>query len=200
MGARLFPIWLAAALATLAMISGFAWGGSVQEQWQLAARYTARVGFPLFLLAYAASSLVRLWPHEATRNALRHRRQWGLSFALTHSVHLIALTAFNMIANEVPALVTLIGGGGAYGIMYMMALTSNDRSMRALGRWWKRLHTIGIHWIWFIFAFTYFGRVLDPAHRTEGIVFFGLAMAAAALRLWAWSKTGPTSAQRASMM
>ncbi len=74
MSARLFPLWLAAGLAALAVVIGLAWGATVQDQWQLAARYTARVGFPLFLVAYSASSLANLWPGDVTRSFLRHRR------------------------------------------------------------------------------------------------------------------------------
>jgi DMSO/TMAO reductase YedYZ heme-binding membrane subunit len=58
--------------------------------------------------------------------------------------------------------VTLIGGGGAYVLLAAMVATSNDASVRALGiRTWKRLHTVGLYWLWFIFAFSYLGRVAE---------------------------------------
>jgi DMSO/TMAO reductase YedYZ heme-binding membrane subunit len=188
MGTRLFPIGLAIALSGLAVAFGFGWGSGLLEQWQLAARYTARVGLPLFLITYCASSLARLWPGDGTRAILRHRRQWGLSFALTHSVHLMALALYNAVAGTMPSATTLMGGGGAYALLYAMALTSNDASVRALGPWWKRLHTLGIHWLWFIFAFSYAGRIGDPARRAEGLLFFGLCIAALALRVAAQIK------------
>jgi methionine sulfoxide reductase heme-binding subunit len=183
---RLFPIWLGIALAALALFAGWGWGADLQQQWQLSARYTARVGFPLLLIAYVASSLARLWPGEASATILRHRRQWGLAFAFTHSVHLIALTGFNMIAGRTPEAITLAGGGGAYAILYAMALTSNTASQRAMGIWWHRLHTLGIHWLWFIFAFSYFGRMMSPDQRIEGTLFFALCLAALSLRIAAW--------------
>ncbi len=183
---RLAPVWMAALLASLAVATGWLWGDDVLGQWQLAARYTARVGLPVFLIAYAASSLVRLWPGEVTKALLRHRRQWGLGFTLTHSVHLVVLTGYILLSGHPPTAATLAGGGGAYVMLYLMALTSNDASQRKLGIWWKRLHRLGIHWLWFIFAFSYFGRIMTPEKRLEGVILFGLCLVALGLRIWAW--------------
>lgn len=185
---RWFPLSLAAGLAALACIIGALWGADQTWQWQLAARYTARVGFPVFVVAYAASSLYALWPGDITRTLLRRRRHWGLGFALTHSVHLVALTGYNMIAHNIPALVTLAGGGGAYAILYVMALTSNDQSMRAMGKWWKRLHTLGIHWLWFIYVFSYFGRIMDGKEMGVAPYFFPIALLALGLRVAVWMR------------
>ena len=190
MQSRLFPIGLAIAVSIVALALGFGWGQGAEEQWRLAARYTARVGLPLFLITYSASSLVRLWPARWSRSVMRYRRQWGLSFALTHSVHLVALAVYNAVAGTIPTAQTLIGGGGAYALLYIMALTSNDASVRALGPWWRRLHTLGIHWLWFIYTFSYAGRIADPARRAEGVIFFGLCLAALALRIFAWRFRG----------
>lgn len=57
-----------------------------------------------------------------------------------------------------------------------------------MGRWWKRIHTLGIHWIWFIFTFSYFGRLFDPERWTQGVVLFPLCMAALGLRVLAWRR------------
>ncbi len=37
------------------------------------------------------STLVRRWPGPATRAASPGERQWGLGFALAHTIHLVAL-------------------------------------------------------------------------------------------------------------
>jgi DMSO/TMAO reductase YedYZ heme-binding membrane subunit len=73
-------------------------------------------------------------------------------------------------------------------MLILMAATSNNWSVRTLGRWWKLLHRFGIHWLWFIFTFTYFGRLLDPATFERGIVQFVLCLAALGVRLVAWRK------------
>ena len=69
----------------------------------LASRYTVRVSFPLFLLTYIARPAAQLWRGERTRWLLRHRRHLGLSFALAHTVHLAALTAFFLATPHTPA-------------------------------------------------------------------------------------------------
>jgi methionine sulfoxide reductase heme-binding subunit len=183
MNARTFPLLLAVMLSLGAVGLGMLIGGDGLEQARLAARWTARVGFPVFILTYSASSLVRLWPNGLWKTVLRHRRQWGLGFALTHSVHLVALASFNVILGEMPKLVTLIGGGGAYAILYVMAFTSNTASMRALGIWWKRIHTLGIHWLWAVFTFSYAGRLFDPERMAQGMILFPLCLGALGLRI-----------------
>lgn len=186
--ARAVPILLAGALATAGVLAGFWLGVDHAEHWLLASRYTARASFAVFLIVYSASSLLRLWPSATTKALVRHRRQWGLGFALAHTIHLGALAYYNIIILNMPGLQALLGGGLAYGLMFVMAATSNNASMKAMGRWWKRLHTLGIHWIWFIFTFSYFGRLFDPERWMQGAVLFPLCMVALGLRVWAWRK------------
>jgi DMSO/TMAO reductase YedYZ heme-binding membrane subunit len=172
-----------AALATVALALRI--GHDAVEQWRLAARWTARVGFPVFLLTYVASSLYRLWPHPGSRTLLRRRRWWGLGFAASHTVHLAALVTFFRASGEAPETATLVGGGFAYLLLFAMAATSNRAAMAWLGRGWKRLHTVGIHTLWTVYAFSYSGRLFDPERETIGAVFAPLAFAALGLRLWA---------------
>jgi len=188
MQSRNVPILLGGLLGLLAIGAGFWLGTGQVEDWQFAARYTARVGFPLFLLTYAASSLVRLWPGDSTRALLRHRRQWGLGFALAHSIHLVALIVYLTLSGESRPIGVLIGGGTAYALMFAMALTSNDAAMRAMGIWWKRLHRTGIHVLWGVFAFSYFGRLFSENQQVTGLVFFPLCVASLGLRIMAWRK------------
>jgi methionine sulfoxide reductase heme-binding subunit len=186
LNSRAAPLVLAGVLATAGVITGFILGSDYAEQWLLAARYTARASFAVFLIVYCVSSPLRLWPSETTKLLVRHRRQWGLGFALAHTIHLGALAYYNIIILNMPGLQALLGGGLAYGLMFVMAATSNNASMRRLGIWWKRIHIMGIHWIWFIFTFSYFGRLFDPERWMQGAVLFPLCMAALGLRVWAW--------------
>lgn len=185
---RSMPLIVGGALATAGLLAGFWLGADRTEDWLLAARYTARASFALFLIVYSASSLVRLWPSDTTKALVHYRRQWGLGFALAHTIHLGALAYYNLIIDNFPKLQALLGGGIAYGLIYVMAATSNAASMRALGRWWKRIHSFGIHWIWFIFTFSYFGRLFDPERWTQGALLFPLCLAALGLRLLAWRR------------
>jgi len=198
------PYWLfgattVAALATvMAPLAAF---GVTEQGWQLAARYTVRVSFPLFLLAYLARPLTAFWRTETTIWLLRNRRYLGLSFALAHTIHLGALTSYFVFIGEMPGMEAVIGGGIAYALMFVMAATSNDQSVKALGRNWARLHTVGLHYLWRIFLVTYLGRLSDGEGGTDagslfmvGIVGSGLAFSALALRLAAAWKRRPHKA------
>jgi DMSO/TMAO reductase YedYZ heme-binding membrane subunit len=186
--AKRWPLMLGLVAGLLAIAAGLQASTDPVEGWQLAARWTARVGFPIFILTYAASSLAKLWPSDLSRGLWRNRRWWGLGFAACHTVHLYALVTYNRLAGHDTSTQTLIGGGGAYAILYLMALTSNEAAMRALGRNWKRLHTLGIHWLWFIFAFSYFGRVAEGQEMPYAGIAFAVALGALSLRIAVWIK------------
>src|SRR5688572_22329353 len=93
-------------------------------------RATARSSFALFSLAFTASAAHHFWPNAWTRWQLRNRRQLGVSFALSHFVHLLAIMALGRIAPEELATeanaVTWIFGGLAYVFIALMAATSFD--------------------------------------------------------------------------
>ena len=186
---KYWPIWIALVLALAAAAMGLQMPGDAAEQWRLATRFTARVGVFFLLAAYVARPLAQLYPAGWTKALLRQRRYWGLGFAASHTVHLACILSFFRVSGEDYPLPTLIGGGLGYMLLYAMALTSNRAAMRAMGKWWKRLHRIGIHYLWFIFAFSYFGRVSDPDRVHIGAPLFALTLLAAAIRLAAWVKT-----------
>lgn len=181
-----WQIWLplgGAMLAAGAVVIGHGLGGDTDRDALLAARYTARASFALFLIVYLAGPLVTLKPGEVTRGIARDRRWWGLAFAAAHFIHLAALIRFFVVSGEEPKLLTVVGGGFGYVVLAAMAATSTDRAQRVLGSWWNRLHTFGLHYLWFVFAFSYFGRLFDPARQEQGIAGFGLAIAALILRI-----------------
>jgi DMSO/TMAO reductase YedYZ heme-binding membrane subunit len=186
--ARRWPLVLGIIAGFLALSLGLAMGGDAAQAWGRAARWTARIGLPIFLIAYLASSLRRLWPGDLTRALWRDRRWWGLGFAACHTVHLYALVRALEASGEVPTIGTLIPGGLAYAMIFAMALTSNDAAMRALGKNWKRLHKAGIHYVWLVFTLAYAGRLADPATVPEAIYGTGLCLAAGAIRFAAWRK------------
>lgn len=190
---------LAAFIASSVAIGLALWvGGDPLEQARFAARWTARASFLIFLIAYTASAMAQLFPGPLTRATLRRRRQWGLGFALAHTIHLGALINYLSLSGEGRPLPVLIGGSLGYAFMFAMALTSNNASQRMLGKWWKRLHMVGIHYIWFIFLFSYSGRIASPDRMHIGLVFTPIVLAALGLRIAAWLKSSRQRAARAS--
>jgi methionine sulfoxide reductase heme-binding subunit len=172
----------AAALgAALATLYGHSAASAPDERWQLAARYTARFSFSIFLPVFVASAWNRLAPGRVSRFLVRRRRALGLAFATAHTVHLAALVAYNVVAGKRPDAATLAVGGGAYLLIFAMAATSNDVSVRRLGRNWLRLHKLGVYWIWFVFTFSYAGRTFGG--KPEFAPWFAAAVAALVLRI-----------------
>lgn len=126
-------------------------------------RATARSSFALFLLAFTASAAYHFWPNAWTRWQLRNRRYLGVSFAVSHGVHLLAIFALGRIAPAELAAeanaVTWIFGGIAYVFIALMTATSFDSTARLISpRAWSTLHTVGGYYIWLVFANSYLSR------------------------------------------
>jgi len=170
----------AALLLALTSAGIFALEGWSEEAVRTLVRATARVSIVLFLLAFAASSLRRVWRSPASAWLLRNRRYMGVSFGLSHFVHLGALLALGSSFPEpflsALGLVTILGGGLAYVFIAAMVATSFDRTAAWLGpRRWKLLHRVGSYYIWIIFAQSYLPRALaDPRYAPPAIALFAV--------------------------
>lgn len=185
-----WPMWLGLVLGLGALYAGFSHHSGIEQQWSAATRYTARVGFPLLILAYSARPLFDLTRANWAKVLLANRKWLGLGFAMSHTVHLASIAMLFHTLGETPALVVLVVGGFAYVLLYAMAFTSNRRAMQAMGRRWKQLHRFGIHYLWFIFAQSYVGRIFQDGKFEEGIVGTAIALGAAAIRFAAWKRLG----------
>jgi methionine sulfoxide reductase heme-binding subunit len=178
-----------AALGAAAAGASALWihGEGGRDAFLAASRFTARWSSLWFLAAWTASSLAKLWPGGWRTWALFNRRGIGLGFAAAHFIHAgFFLTA--ILALGAPStLATILGGGLGYVFVALMALTSNDWSMRRLGpKNWRLLHTIGGGYIAFVIAFTYYGMLeRRPEIAAIGLAFVGAAIA---LRVAAWLK------------
>ena len=124
-------------------------------------RYSAHLAFLFLLLAFSASTLKAVLNNAQTRGLVRYRRQLGLGFATAHTFHLIALILFlsNLEGYSIDASVAVAGFG--YVVTAVLALTSNDYSVRRLGPVkWKQLHTVGISILMLYFLVAFSGRLL----------------------------------------
>jgi len=101
--------------------------------------------------------MVELLPGEATRWQRRNRRYLGVSFAVSHFIHLVAILSLALLDRALFWKLTNIGtivlAGTAYLFIAAMAATSFDRSAAWLGpRRWRLLHLLGGWYIWISFA------------------------------------------------
>ena len=203
--ARVYPRW--PFFGVLAVVAAIVAGSlaafeTAEAVLQHITRYTARFSFLIFVTVFASGALAALFPSDVTRWLRRNRRYTGLSFALAHFLHLIAIIALFVTIGEMPGLVTIVGGGLAYLFIAAMAATSNDWSVRKLGpKNWRRLHLAGVYYVWAIFMNSYLGRLASDAPPEPKWIFAltaGLGFAALALRIAAWLKKRRKSALSAA--
>jgi DMSO/TMAO reductase YedYZ heme-binding membrane subunit len=83
------------------------------------------------------------------------------------------VVAFLQNSGQALELVTIIGGGLAFFLTWVMALTSNNTSQRVLGIWWGRLHTFSIYYVWLIFMNTFIGVLLTE----NNVLYIGIVAA-----------------------
>jgi sulfoxide reductase heme-binding subunit YedZ len=163
-GALEGPRIIAWATVALAAITAVLLGvyGTGEPGVRVMIRATARTSVVLFTAAFTASSAAQLWPRPPTKWMLRNRRYLGLSFAVSHAVHLLFIVYAAAVVGFLRVnAVALIGGGIAYVFIAAMAATSFDGAVTWLGRdRWQWLHTIGAYYVWFIFFQSYVPRAV----------------------------------------
>ena len=101
---------------------------------------------------------------RVTRWQLANRRQIGLGFAVSHTIHAAAIAGFAWLdplgfhAATGPG--NFVSGGLAYVFIVLMAATSFDGAVRWLGaRRWRLLHLAGLYFVWISFLITFGKRI-----------------------------------------
>lgn len=175
----------------LTMVIVFQGTGATEDNIRQMIRLTAASSMALFSLTFSASSLHHFLADERWRPVMQARRRLGLSFALSHTAHLIAIIALVEVAfgGDYSQLGDIIGGSVIYLFIFAMTVTSNNVSVKLLGaKNWKRLHQTGSYLIWAGLFSSYLGNALKT-----GALHYWLYLALGAglllLRVWAfWNK------------
>jgi len=130
-------------------------------------RLSVDVAFPLFFVSFSASALHRFSPSQTTQYLMRNRRYIGLSFAalfLWHAglIYSLARLYPEPFFSELSS-AALYSGVLTFSVVALMAATSNDSSVKYLGRSvWSRLHRVLGYFVAVMFFLTYLGK-LDQA-------------------------------------
>jgi sulfoxide reductase heme-binding subunit YedZ len=137
----------------------------------------------LLLLTLAITPLLRLSPRTAgIRWLMRRRRDVGLVtffYALAHTVaYLVRKGDLQLIVNE-GLEVGMATGWIAFLVFIALAATSNDVSVRSLGRNWRSLHSS----VYVAAILTYLHWVLTAFDPTAGYVHGAVAMVLLLTRL-----------------
>ncbi len=160
--------------------------GFTEEAIRLIIQWSAKISVICFCLAFGGSAFHLFIQKSFSFWIFRNRKYFGISFAILHLLHLIALVvlqyAFHPVFEKAVTF-ALIAGGGAYLFLILMLLTSFQRFSKFLSRTqWKVLHTIGGFWIYGVFFSSYFKRVINLEYWNS--VFFILLLFVLVLRVW----------------
>ena len=137
----------------------------------------------LLLLTLAVTPLLRLLPRAAAiRWLMRRRRDIGLVtflYALAHTVaYLVRKGNLQLIASE-GLEAGLLTGWIAFLVFIALAVTSNNVSVRSLGRRWRNLHKT----VYVAAILTYLHWVLTAFDPTAGYVHGAIAVVLLLARL-----------------
>ena len=136
--------------------------GMREDSFRLLIRFTARSSCILFLLAFIASTWQKLKPSQASSWLLQNRRYLGLSMAISHGFHAIAISGVAILTSENMVRDNFTANLG-YVFILLMTITSFKRPATILGRHnWKILHTLGMYYLWLSFTVA-FGKRLGES-------------------------------------
>jgi hypothetical protein len=157
----------AIALATAVLVLGL--DGSGEKSVRLALELTARWSFLLFFLAYAGNALAALFGMSVLKG---RGREFGLSFASAHLVHVGLVVWLGITLGRVP----LSGGLLLFFLIalfftYLLAGLSFG-GIRALGPAWPPLRFIGMNYILIAFARDFVLPVIHPKPVQHTVAHF----------------------------
>jgi len=146
---------------------------------------TARTTFLLFVCAFAGNALAMIWTSSISAWIARKRDWFLLVMAASHTLHLAAIVAFFQVVGWARLkVVTVIGGGSVYLMIYGLAIVAvmrlRDGRQIFLFRS-PKFEAFAMYAIWLIFALAFVPRIASgwPAYSLLGIV----ALAALVLRM-----------------
>lgn len=157
---------------------------------------SVRSAVPWLFVAFAASSINKLYSGPFSRWLLRNRHIVGLIFAtamgwqLTFILWLVGIHT-EYYVNDVYVLSDAVEGVVGYTFLIAMVLTTFKFGRRRLSaRQWKLLHTGGIYWLWFYAWSVYWFNLFyyqSPAVLLD-YIYYWAGFLAWGLRVMAWTK------------
>ena len=154
-----------------------------EESIRMVIRATGRTSTIFFVSAFVASSLRKVWNTALTAWMLKNRRYLGLSMAVSHTYHALALFGLWFITNGSAPPIEPLGTLG-YVLLFFLTVTSFKLPAKWLGkRRWTMLHKTAMHYLWLGLLFEY-GLKLYKSNLIA-LPFVILLVLAMALRLFA---------------
>ena len=128
-------------------------------------RISASLSMILFMCLFISNALNTYWQGTVSDWISDNRRYLGLSFAASHIIHggfLLSLYRYGTdYFMSVVRWDTIILGGLAYIVIFMMVITSLWPSVMQRNSWLKPVYFYGMYYIWLIFFATFAERAWD---------------------------------------
>jgi DMSO/TMAO reductase YedYZ heme-binding membrane subunit len=122
----------------------------------------AKLSFVLFMITYLSSSIHSSVAHGIGVLLIENRRYFGLSFGVVHIVHGLVIASYiYLYGADAISWITLVAGSLGYVVLIAMMVTSSDGCKENLGEKWHRLHNYGMHYLWFVFTYTFVTKAIE---------------------------------------
>lgn len=174
-------LWLVLAVPAILILAGY-WRETLVYGEFL--HISGEMGSRLLIITMAATPLALMFPGaRLPRWLLRHRRHLGVAafaYVLLHTLAYLQKKADLTTIIEEALDVGMWTGWIAFVLMLLLALTSNDWSVRLLRRAWKNLH----RWVYAAALLSYVHWVLVAFEPAGATVHFGLLALLESYRIW----------------
>ena len=164
---------------------------------------SVRLAVPWLFVAFAASSMVKLFPNTFTKWILRNRRNIGLCFAAGMAWQLFfilwfVIGSFEYYMEEAYSIYDLSEQIPGYIVLFAMTFTSFKFGKDMITpKQWKILHKGSIYFLWAVLWSTYwFELYYYDDIQTIDYAYYWMGMAAWGFRITAWSKQRRESHRR----
>ena len=185
---RVFSGWPLVGLVSVVLVSIFAGlvlsDGASKDVLRQFVRISAASSFVLFLLLFVSSAVEKFWPSAFSDWLRRNRRYLGLSFAVSHLLHGVALLMLLRFGSayflSIVRWDTIILGGLAYLVVLFMVVVSLAPGSFANKTWVRPAFAVGMYYLWLIFVATFAERSLESPRY---LPYLGITLAALLLRV-----------------
>ena len=180
-------VWVLLALPMAWMFHAWRTGGLFYgEMVHVTGEFSAR----LLMLTMAITPFRLMLPDARWPNWLLQRRRYlgvaAFAYALLHTiVYLDRKRSVSLILDEGTE-IALLTGWVAFIVFLVLAVTSNDASVRVLRRTWKKIH----RWVYLAAALLFAHWILTAFDPVPGLIHFAILMGLETYRLWKRGKLG----------
>lgn len=129
-------------------------------------RYNARLAFGIFSAVFILPGL-KYVTERGYQWVFVNQKYLMVGMLCIMIIHLGGIYKVYQIVPGLPvSKVTFIGGGLAYLMIFLISYFMGSTGEISAKEGFKKILAVGIYWIWFIFAFTYIGRI----SRSHGFI------------------------------